>query len=163
MNKEFLAAILHAARHQSRRSAKRLLKQAGGAGTAAELDAALAAIEARPDRAQICSAAENLAVAEAQAEEAAAAAPNSLPRFLIDDTTDIGEARVFVTHTQKPRFIGEIMPEEEGEIAGVTLSGLSGEEVVCRILWLDPPKFDPNELMPALRAALERHWAIRGS
>lgn len=87
------------------------------------------------------------------------------PQFLIDDTADLGEARLFVTHTQFPRFIGELFCDDDdgrsdAPIGGVTLA-VTNTEILAAIDWIDPPDFDPEELIPALRAALARHWAIR--
>lgn len=89
-----------------------------------------------------------------------------LPRFLIDDTAEIGDARIFVTHTQRPRFVGELFIEDEDDglnapISGVTLS-VSDTEVLAAIDWFDDPVFDPGELVTALREAMEHHWSIRG-
>jgi len=93
----------------------------------------------------------------------------NLPRFLIDDTAELGDARVFVTHTDRPRFVGELFIEDENGNTdapllngGVTLS-VSATEVLAAIDWIDDPIFDPNELIPALRGALETHWLIRES
>ncbi len=88
-----------------------------------------------------------------------------LPRFLIDDTADLGNARIFIAHTQDPRFIGELfIDDEEGEsgapIEGVTLR-ISDTETLAAIDWIDDPVFDPEELIPALCEALAAHCAVR--
>lgn len=88
-----------------------------------------------------------------------------IPRFLIDDTSDLGEARLFITHTQRPRFIGELFIDDadgnsEAPIGGVTI-GISATEALANIEWIDDPAFDVEELAPALRAALDAHWSIR--
>lgn len=90
-----------------------------------------------------------------------------MPRFLIDDTAGISDARVLVTHTRMPRFVGELFTANEDGVfdapfmlGGLTIS-LSCTEVVAIFDWIDPPVFDPNELIPALRAALEAHWSVR--
>jgi len=85
---------------------------------------------------------------------------HTLPRFLIDDTSDITNARVFVVHTQEPRFIGELMPGDESEVTGITFSCSSGE-VLCRIVWIDDPEFDGQELTSSLNEAVNKHWSIR--
>ena len=36
-----------------------------------------------------------------------------IPEWLIDDTAEIGEARVFCTHTRMPMFVGELLPDDE--------------------------------------------------
>ena len=85
----------------------------------------------------------------------------SIPRFLIDDTAEIGDARVFVCHTRKPRFFAEIVPEEDATRAGIEFSGLPKGEVATRIHWIDDPVFDADEMIEALSDALDSHWAIR--
>jgi len=88
---------------------------------------------------------------------------HSLPRWLIDDTADITNARVFIFHTQEPRFIGEVLPDDEpgALLGGITISAGHGESL-CRIIWIDDPVFDAEELCRSLREALEEHFAIRG-
>ena len=85
---------------------------------------------------------------------------HSLPEWLIDDTADITNARVFVVHTQEPRFVGELLPEEEAEISGITISTID-HQVVCRITWINDPVFDVNKLCSSLAHALRHHFAIR--
>ena len=55
-----MALLLYTATHQSRRLAKRLIRDAGGHGSAEEHDALLAALEASSQRAEIHQQAENL-------------------------------------------------------------------------------------------------------
>ncbi len=83
------------------------------------------------------------------------------PRWLIDDTADITEARVFVTHTQTPRFSGELIPEDESRLEGIELVAPQNQ-VVSRIQWIDPPEFDAQELTASLAAAVEHHYGVRG-
>lgn len=86
-----------------------------------------------------------------------------MPRFLIDDTAGISDAQIFVVHTQTPRFIGELVPEDEAEVIGqIELTGLPDHEVLTRIVWIDDPIFDPDELIPAMAQAIENHAAARG-
>ena len=86
-----------------------------------------------------------------------------MPRFLIDDTAGISDAQVFVVHTLTPRFVGELVPEDEASVIGqIELSGLPYHEVLTNIKWIDDPIFDPNELIPAMAAAIENHAAARG-
>lgn len=83
------------------------------------------------------------------------------PRWLIDDTTGVADARVFVAHMAVPRFVGELLPEEEAPLDGVTIAAPLGQ-VLCRIEWFDPPEFDANELAQSLSRAID-HWdQIRG-
>lgn len=85
-----------------------------------------------------------------------------LPRFLIDDTAGISDAQIFVIHTQTPRFIGELVPEDEASPLGqIELTGLPLRQVLTNIVWFDDSSFDPNELIPSLAKAIERHDAIR--
>ena len=84
-----------------------------------------------------------------------------LPRWLIDDTADIGNARVFAIHTQEPRLMGELLPKDEAELSGVELSGLPYGEVLTRIVWIDEPVFDADDLCRSLAEAIRRHAAVR--
>jgi hypothetical protein len=87
----------------------------------------------------------------------------TLPRWLIDDTAEISHSRVFVVHTQEPRFIGEIVPVEKADLDGVKLPGLPGGKVVSRIIWDDVPfDFEPEELCRSLAEAVEHHNAVSG-
>jgi len=86
---------------------------------------------------------------------------SQFPRWLIDDTSGITDARVFVAHMMPPRFVGELMPDDEADIAGVTLAAPLGQ-TVCRITWFDDPVFDPEELIASLADAIHHHDAVRG-
>lgn len=87
---------------------------------------------------------------------------HTLPRWLIDDSADVTNARVFAIHTQEPRLIGELLPSEEAALEGIELSGLPYEEVLTRIVWIDDPVFDADDLCRSLAAAIEHHAAVRG-
>ncbi len=82
-----------------------------------------------------------------------------IPEWLIDDTTDITDARVYVAHTREPRFFGELVPEDEADPDGITLSAIG--EVICQIHWIDQPVFDAEALCRSLQDALNHHWAVR--
>jgi hypothetical protein len=84
-----------------------------------------------------------------------------LPRWLIDDTADISNARVFAVHTQEPRLIGELLPEDEGGLDAIQLSGLPYGEILTRIVWFDDPVFEADDLCRSLAEAIERHAAVR--
>lgn len=93
--------------------------------------------------------------------------PDHLPEWLIDDTADIGEARIFAVHTSAPRLIGELIPDRElgadefrEDMTGLTLA--ANGWTLCRIEWLDSPTGDLSTLCRSLTAALDRHDAIRG-
>jgi hypothetical protein len=91
----------------------------------------------------------------------------TLPRWLIDDTAEIGHSRVFVVHTQEPRFIGEIVPESKADLDGIKLTGLPDGKVVSRIIWYDDPVFDDSdsdreELCRSLMEAITHHTAVTG-
>lgn len=40
---------------------------------------------------------------------------HDFPRWLIDDTSGIADARVFVAHMRTPRFVGELLPDAEAD------------------------------------------------
>lgn len=86
---------------------------------------------------------------------------HDFPRWLIDDTSGIGDARVFVTHLREPRFVGELLPDDEADPHGITLAAPLGQ-TLCHIIWFDEPRFDVNELCESLAAALRHHDAVRG-
>lgn len=86
----------------------------------------------------------------------------TLPRWLIDDTVGLSDARIFIVHTQVPRFIGELLPEDEAGIDGITLAAPFGQ-VVCGIIWIDDPVFDADELLGSMAEAIRRQEAVRGS
>ena len=87
---------------------------------------------------------------------------NDFPRWLVDDTAELGDARIFVAHLHRPRFVGELMPDDEAEIAGVTIAAPLGQ-TLCRIDWIDDPVFDAEELCRSLAAAIEHHDSIRST
>jgi hypothetical protein len=90
------------------------------------------------------------------------------PEWLIDDTAQIGEARIFAVHTASPRFIGEVIPDRElgtdefrEDLVGITF-GVHGW-TLCRIEWIDPPNVDTNAICRSLAEAMDRHDAVRQS
>jgi hypothetical protein len=86
----------------------------------------------------------------------------NFPRWLIDDTAGIGDARVFIAHTIKPRFVGELLPVDEGPIDGITFPAPMGQ-VVCNIAWHDEPIFDSQELLGSMAKAILHHDSVRGA
>jgi len=85
-----------------------------------------------------------------------------IPEWLIDDTADVTEARVFIVHTREPRFVGELLPDDEHDPDGVTLAAPFGQ-TVCRIDWIDPPEFNSQELLRSMAEAIRHHGAVRGT
>lgn len=92
-----------------------------------------------------------------------------LPRWLIDDTADLTNARMFAVHTRAPRLIGELVPEDESAIDGIQFGGLPYGQILTRIVWIDQPDLDVEirlvnveELCGSLAAAIEQHAAARG-
>lgn len=85
---------------------------------------------------------------------------SQFPRFLIDDTTGIVDGRVFVAHMAEPRFVGELMPDDEADIEGITLAAPFGQ-TVCRITWFDEPRID-DDLLWSLSVAVNHYDSVRG-
>lgn len=86
----------------------------------------------------------------------------NFPRWLIDDTSGISDARVFIAHTIKPCFVGEILPADEAPVAGVTLAAPMNQ-VVCNIVWYDDPVFDSQEMLESMFKAILHHDSVRGA
>ena len=86
---------------------------------------------------------------------------HGFPRWLIDDTAGIGDARVFVAHMRTPRFVGELLPDAEADPSGVTFAAPLGQ-TLCRIIWFDETRFDAAEICESLAAAIRRHDVVRG-
>ncbi len=86
-----------------------------------------------------------------------------LPRWLIDDTAGIGDARIFVIHTQEPRFVAEHFPDGEADVSNFVISVADGDLVVLQ--WLgeppDPREIDATELIKSFNAAMDLHAAVR--
>lgn len=85
----------------------------------------------------------------------------SLPRWLIDDTSDVSNARIFCMHTQSPMFIGELLPEEEAELSGLEIVGLPAGQVLTHITFLHKPCPLPDDLARSLTQAIQQHDAVR--
>ena len=86
-----------------------------------------------------------------------------IPEWLIDDTAEIGEARIFCMHTRAPIFVGELLPDDEAPIVGSVFSAPNGQ-TLCNIEWFDEPSFsgeDASAMCRSLAAALKAHEAIR--
>lgn len=68
---------------------------------------------------------------------------HSLPRWLIDITSDASNERVFFVHTQWPELVGELklhveIDASDGPIILKSDTGFS----LCRIRWKDGPSAD---------------------
>ncbi len=83
------------------------------------------------------------------------------PRWMIDDTSGVTDGRVFVAHMQTPRFVGELMPDDEHDPAGVTIAAPGGQ-TICRIEWFDEPGGWSADFHESLARALDHHDAVRG-
>ena len=86
-----------------------------------------------------------------------------MPEWLIDDTADVGEARIFCIHTREPRFIGELLPDDEAPIEGSVFSAPNGQ-TLCKIEWWDEASFSDEEasaMCRSLAASLKAHEAVR--
>lgn len=70
-------------------------------------------------------------------------------------TFRMDEGRLMVEHHTRPRFTGEIMSDETAPLSGFEIALPDSEQVVTNIEWTDPPKFDPNDLIASLTAALD--------
>jgi len=83
-----------------------------------------------------------------------------IPEWLIDDTSGISEARVYVAHTREPRFYAELVPEDEADPDGIYIEATG--ELLCQVRWIDAPVFDADAIGRSLAEALAHHWAVRG-
>jgi hypothetical protein len=150
----FLATVLHAARFSRRRDACRLLHRAGLPSASADLDAVLALIDARPDRADIAAAAARI---RADAEDASQVLLHG-PRWIVGETTD-GTRAEWIVHNRHPRFLARLVTAEEAEAEGLPLAmtdpgdgDLSG---ICPPIYLDSiAGMSPNQINGLLMAAL---------
>lgn len=148
-NIETWALILFTARHRSRRQAKRLLYEAGMAGTAEDLDRVLATIAEHPQRDEIEGQVETLRAAALEAERADAEPPDlggNHPEWLIaeDATSD----RTFATYLGHDcAFVAEIF-EDRDEAGEGYVAPLDEGQALGNVLWLDEPP--PAERQAAL-------------
>jgi len=160
-----LAYLLFTSRARSRRQAKRMLREAGGRGTAAELDAVLRTIEQHPDRERIEHLADELT--EAHHRAALAPEPGDVPLRQGRDHDEwiIGEGaesrRMYVIYIgADAAFIGEIF-DGEGPPAPIDLEQYELDEgqTLGNILWLDdpPPKRERLDLFEVAREKLRAY------
>lgn len=165
---EALAEVLCAARYRSRRTAKRLLHEAGITHcTGPQLDAVLAMIAAHPQREDIEAQAEAMQAAAMEQQRARALdkmpPEGDLPRWLIGETPHWG--RTFIVHfchAGSQSFVGEIFDDAEQAPAGLETHVLDGGQVLSNVTWLDgepPPRDALRSLMREARRQLRIHDA----
>jgi hypothetical protein len=138
------ARILFTARCRSRRLAKRELREAGGLGTATELEAVLGEIERSPNRAQIEHLADELGAAHARAMLAPRPADVPLLQGRGHDEWIIGEGaesrRMYVIYVgPDAAFIGEVFDDVDDAPLDLEVYDLDEEQVLGNVVWLDDP------------------------
>lgn len=155
MDADLLARVYHAAQYRSRRQAKRILRDAGGAGTAAELDQVLADLHAREDAVEIYRHA-NL-IEQAANDSAQAAYNDSEERFVVGFGADTG-ARMIVHLCPGGSwsFVGRLTPptmayDESEESHLLVPAGLR----LVDIVWLDGHRPEDDDLVRLLEAAAQ--------
>lgn len=85
-----------------------------------------------------------------------------MSEWLFDDTACIEDARLFVAHTEPPRFFGEVFAaNDEQPIDGITIRVAAGC-LIADITWIDDPVFDADELIASFNVAFERQMSVRG-
>lgn len=140
-NLETLAMLLFTSRHRSRRQAKRLLREAGGAGTAAELDAMLAAIAADPQRDEIEQHVRELVAAAMDASIADETPPDvggDHPTWLVAE--DTRSDRTFLVYIGTDcAFVGEVFDDPADCYETAVVAVLDEGQVLGNVLWLDEP------------------------
>lgn len=165
---ETFARVLHAVRFRSRRSAKRMLHEAGMThASAADLDRVLAEIQRQPNREEIEAQAEALEVArlEQQRRSALDKVPpeGDLPEWLIGKTPQWG--RTFIVHMcpgGSDSFVGEIFDDRADAPPGLEWHRLDDGQVLSNITWFDgerPPEDRVRDLMRIARQELRIHDA----
>lgn len=148
---EPLARLLYVARHESRRRAKRLIRDAGGHGSAEELDRMLAEIAEHPRRAEIEALAEtyrrdaeramvNIIAQKNRNQVEADGLPPAEEWFVCEGAAS---RRTYVLHlcpAGAESFLCEVIDPEERPPAGVAIPTADGQ-FLDNWLWLDgePP------------------------
>lgn len=138
---ETLALIVYTARHRSRRQAKRLLREAGGAGTAEELDKVLAHIADHSQLAEIERNVRELTAAAVEAEmtkQEPAKLGSDHPHWLVAE--DARSDRAFVLYLGTDcAFLAEIFDDADECRETAVLTRLDDGQVLGNVLWLDEP------------------------
>ncbi len=146
-DEDSLARLLFLCRYRSRRTAKREIREAGGLGTAAELDALLRAIEESPDRRRIEHLADELGAAWLAAEASPKTSDVPPAQGKGHDEWMIGEGiesrRMYVIHIgdfagTDAWFIGEIFDSIEDAPFDCEIYKLDEGQVLGNVKWLYP-------------------------
>lgn len=156
---ETLALILFTARHRSRRQAKRLLRDAGGAGTADELDALLRVIADHPQSAEIESHVQELAEAAFAAQIGLESPPNvggNHPQWLVaEDSRTDRTFLLFLGHDCS--FLAEVFDARDACRETAVVAKLD-EQWLGNVLWLGEPP--PAERQASLWLEARRELQI---
>ena len=164
-----LAYLLFTARHRSRRQAKRLLREAGGRGTADELDAVLRAIDQHPERERIEHQAEELAVAHARAALAPRPADVPLAQGYGHDEWIIGEGaesrRMYIIYVgPDAAFLAEVFDSFDDAPPKMETYELDEGQALGNVLWLDhspPTERERFDLFEVAREKLRAYDAMQ--
>jgi hypothetical protein len=152
---------------QSRRQAKRLIREAGGVGSAEELDAVLAHIEHSPARPRIVALAEALRVAAAAAVESLATPPDTSggrhDQWLVcEGSTSRRTYLVYLCPAGSESFVAELF-DEGGAPPDFEAWPADDGQALSNILWLDgaepPPRSRRKELFAEARRQLRLYDA----
>ena len=143
-DEEALARILFCAHYRSRRLAKREIREAGGHGSAAELNSLFRAIEHSPDRARIEHLAEELGQAWLAAESAPTAADIPAAQGSGHDAWIIGEGaesrRMYIIHWGlDAAFIAEVFDDLDDAPIETEAYKLDDGQFLGNVIWLSKP------------------------
>lgn len=160
-----LADVLFEATYHSRRCAKRVIREAGGHGSAEELDRLLKIIATHPRRREIEALAgeRHLAERAAMAERLRGAPREETPAWLFAE--DRSGRRWFVVHFCPHgawSFVGELFDDESLTPPDQERFPMLEGQWLSNILWLDgepPPKPARKALMAECRAQLAAYDA----
>lgn len=156
-----MALILFTARSRSRRLAKRVLREAGGRGTATELDAILGHIQRHPERGRIEHLADELADAAARAALAPTTADVPLTQGRGHDEWIIGEGatsrRMYVIYVGlDTAFIGEIFDDAADAPPDCESYPFDEGQTLGNVVWLDEPPENPEDRETLFELAREK-------
>ena len=85
----------------------------------------------------------------------------SSPRWIIDDTSKPG--RIFCEHTERPRLIGELVPEDKPAEDSLAIPA-PGRRWLSHIHWREPSGgtwYEEGYMYDSLEAALKTHAAAK--